>query len=174
MNRQDLKKLIREVLTEAQNEPTVDSTAKKISYSAVVLDEKSQKDLKDLVKDFTVKTANNATVPIVVRDSGWEWYCHHMTINMGPLKDNLRANEETTVGSPQKLTVIAIGASDKAVAVKVQGLMAGHSKNAIPHVTVAVNKKQGGKPVDSNKITDWQAAPKNLVLKGKVEEIPQN
>jgi hypothetical protein len=74
--------------------------------------------------------------------------------------------------------VNAIGKSDKAVAVRVEGLMAGHRKNGIAHVTVAVNSKGGGKPSDSNKITEWVSIDKfpklkEIIIKGRVEEVPQ-
>jgi len=178
MNRENFKKLVKTIINEIQQDqsPIVkpNPTDTKISYSAVILDKDSQKNLKDLADQITVK---GVRVPILVRDSGWEWYCHHMTINMGPLNYILKSDKKTTIGTDQYLTVNAIGKSDKAVAVRVEGVMAGHSKNTIAHVTVAVNKKQGGKPFDSNKITEWvklkELKIKDLKIKGKVVEVPQ-
>lgn len=179
MNRENFKKLVKTIINEIQQDQSSvvkpNPTDTKISYSAVILDEQSQNDLKGLVDQITV---NGVRVPILVRYSGWVWYCHHMTINMGPLKDDLKAAKKTTIGTDQDLTVTAIGKSDKAVAVRVEGVMAGHNKNTIAHVTVAVNKKQGGKPFDSNKITEWVSIDKfpklkKLKIKGKVEEVPQ-
>lgn len=139
-----------------------------MSYSAVVLDEPSQQRLKDfaLEPETNVKV-NSIRLPIHVRDNGWKVYCHHMTINMGPLPEHLKSY----LDSDQKLEAIAIGVSDKAVAVRVIGTMAGHSKNDIPHITIAVNVKGGGKPVDSNKITQWTRLEKPIKLSGVVKEV---
>ena len=44
------------------------------------------------------------------------------------------------------------------------------SKNDIKHITLAVNRKEGGKPFFSNKLKDWNSvAP--LVLKGLVKVV---
>lgn len=139
-----------------------------MSYSAVVLDEASQQKLKDFALDpDTDVKVNSIRLPIHVRDNGWKVYCHHMTINMGNLPEHLKSY----LDSDQKLEAIAIGVSDKAVAVKVIGTMAGHSKNDIPHVTIAVNAKEGGKPVDSNKITKWKKLETPIKLSGIVKEL---
>jgi hypothetical protein len=138
-------------------------------YSAVVLDDKSQQVLKDFALDpATNVKVNSIRLPIHVRDNGWKVYCHHMTINMGVLPEHLKSY----LDSDQKLEAFAVGVSDKAVAVKVMGTMAGHSKNDIPHVTIAVNAKGGGKPVDSNKITQWTKLEKPIKLSGIVKELP--
>ena len=140
-----------------------------MSYSAVVLDEASQQKLKDFALDADTNVkVNSIRLPILVRDNGWKVFCHHMTINMGGLPEHLKSY----LDSDQKLEAFAIGVSDKAVAVKVMGTMAGHSKNAIPHITIAVNVKGGGKPVDSNKITSWFKMEKPIKLSGIVKELP--
>jgi hypothetical protein len=56
-----------------------------------------------------------------------------------------------------------------AMAVQVEGYP---SKNAIPHVTIAVNP-DGGKPAMSNEITKWQDV-KRFVISGVVTEIKKN
>ena len=91
---------------------------------------------------------------------GWKVIAHHMTINLGELKD------KTDLGKQVTLTVEEIGLSDMAMAVKVSGYP---SKNDIPHITVAVNP-DGGKPSMSNKITKWQPI-KNFKIGGVVTEI---
>lgn len=130
-------------------------------YSAVLLDEKSQLKLEKLAEDIKV---NGVRVPMLVRDSGWKMYCHHMTICMGPLPEHLKQY----LGTPQKLEVTHIGVSDKAVAVRVTGF---ESKNKIPHVTVAVNIKGGAKPVNSNDIKDWTPVETTIKLSGEVKEL---
>jgi predicted kinase len=117
-----------------------------VSYSAVVLDPASKYRLLEFV-------GNN--IP-----TGWNVYAHHMTINMGPLKD------KTDIGKNVTITVTALGLSDMAMAVKVDGYT---SKNVTPHITVAVNPN-GGKPMMSNDITKWQDI-KNFNLIGTVTEV---
>jgi hypothetical protein len=67
------------------------------------------------------------------------------------------------------LKVVALGIDEKVIAVKVEGFP---TVNKIPHVTLAVDVNNGGKPVMSNNITEWQPV-KNMMfmLKGVVQEI---
>lgn len=133
-----------------------------MTYSSVLLDEKSQLALSAWA-DKNVKV-NGIRLPILVRDSGWKMICHHMTIKFGGTPDYV----QKYIGTDQKLEVTHLGISDKVVAVRVIGF---HSENKIPHVTVAVNAKNGGKPVDSNKITEWVPVEKGPKLSGTVKEL---
>jgi hypothetical protein len=92
---------------------------------------------------------------------GWKVFAHHMTINLGPLKD------KELLGTEHMLTVTHVGLSDMAMAVKVKTDI--KTKNAFTHVTVAINP-DGGKPVMSNEITKWQDV-RPFILLGKVTEI---
>jgi hypothetical protein len=130
-------------------------------YSAILLDEKSQLKLEKLAEDIKV---NGVRLPILVRDNGWKMYNHHMTISMGSLPDHLKQYLDTI----HKLDVTHIGISDKAVAVRVVGF---DSKNKIPHITLAVNIKGGGKPFDSNKIENWTTIDTIIKLSGAVKEL---
>ena len=121
-----------------------------ISYSAVVLDEQSRS---KLLEHFS------SNIP-----EGWENVAHHMTINMGEISPEY----ERYLGMTVTLRVTNIGFSDMAIAVGVEGFS---TTNKIPHITVAVNRKEGGKPFMSNKITNWQPVQFSLDLKGKVEEV---
>lgn len=122
----------------------------KISYSAVVLDDKSR---------TTLLNHLQSNIP-----QDWENVAHHMTINMGELKSEYRK----FLGMEQKLTVTHIGISDMAMAVGVKGFP---SVNERPHITVVVNRKEGGKPFMSNKITNWQPIQFSIELTGVVEEV---
>lgn len=130
-------------------------------YSAIVLDEASQLKLEKLSDDIRVA---GVRLPILIRDNGWKMYNHHMTINMGELPNYLKQY----IGTKQKLEATHIGVSPMAVAVRVIGF---ESKNKIPHVTMAVNIANGGKPVMSNKITDWTPLPSTVKLTGTVQEL---
>jgi len=117
-----------------------------VLYSAVVLDTASRTFLLDFVDEL---------IP-----EGWKIIGHHMTINLGELKDKSEIGKEVT------LTVTEVGLSDMAMAVKVIGYP---SKNEIPHITIAVNP-DGGKPVMSNQITKWRPV-KTFMLSGVVTEV---
>lgn len=117
-----------------------------VLYSCVLLDGQSKGTLLDIVGD---------KIP-----EGWKTFCHHMTITLGELKDKSELGKEVV------LTVIRLGLSDMAMAVQVEGF---HSKNEIPHITIAINP-EGGKPVMSNEITKWQDI-KSFMIKGIVTEI---
>ena len=118
-----------------------------VLYSAVVLEKASQNVLFSNVGKM---------IP-----EGWIKYGHHMTINMGPLKD------KSILGTEQYLVVNKVGISDMAMAVAVQSDI--ETKNEIPHITVAINP-DGGKPVMSNNITKWQDV-RMFILLGEVTEI---
>jgi predicted kinase len=95
---------------------------------------------------------------------GWKIFAHHMTINFGKgLPEDLKGDLDTK----KFITATEIGVSDMAIAVKVEGY---HSDNDIPHVTVAVNTAEGGKPVMSNKITNWQPLDSYISLTGYISE----
>ena len=121
---------------------------KKISYSGVVLTEKSREQLKSYIQ----------------YPEGWEFIAHHMTINMGPLKEEYKP----LLGQSMDLLVTHIGQTDKVVAVKVESEI--KSQNKTPHITIAVNRIEGGKPVMSNNITEWTPIYP-FEVEGKIEEI---
>lgn len=126
---------------------------KNIAYSAVVLDENSRSKL-------LAELAGN--IP-----AGWEKIAHHMTINMGEIKPEY----EKYLGMTVPLRVRTVGYSDKVIAVGVETSVP--TDNKIPHITVAVNRKEGGKPFMSNQITNWKTIAFGLELNGKVEEVPR-
>ena len=134
-------------------------TEQNISYSGVVLDEPSRQKLLAL------------DIP-----EGWEPIAHHMTITMGPLvhkKGKHNFSETYPVGTEVELPITAIGRDQRAMAVKVDAPNPIKTKSW-PHVTVAVNRAEGGKPFHSNKIPEENFQPlSGFTLKGTVEEIPQ-
>jgi hypothetical protein len=98
--------------------------------------------------------------------TGWEIIAHHMTINLGPV-DKGPIKDRKFLGMSVEMEAEAIAASDKVIAVKIKTLIP--SNNNIKHITVAVNRAGGGKPVMSNDLTDWQPM-EPLTLFGTVEE----
>ena len=130
----------------------MEEAAKVMSYTALVLDKASRDKLVSRFKD---------DIP-----EGWEVIAHHMTINMG---DADGGPAENMVGDEAPLTVKTFAKDDLVMAVGVVSPVP--SKNDIKHVTLAVNRKEGGKPFFSNKLKDWNSVTRPLVLKGKVEEV---
>ena len=126
----------------------INESKKKVSYSGVILNEESRKLLKKYIP----------------HPKDWEFIGHHMTINMGPLKEE----SKPLLDQPFDLLVTHIGQTDKVVAVKVESEI--KTQNKIPHITIAVNRMEGGKPVMSNDITEWSPIYP-FEVEGKVEEI---
>lgn len=144
------KLIDREVLNENTKKMliTIKEEMKKVNYSAVVLDDKSRE---LLIKVF------NANIP-----NDYEVIAHHMTIKMGAL-DN-----REDIGKEVKLTVTDYAIDDKVFAVGVKGYP---SNNPKPHITIGVNRKNGGKPFMSNNLTGWIPIGFSFELTGKVSEV---
>lgn len=105
-----------------------------------------------------------------VVEPDWKLYCHHMTIvfNDGSEKAQLAYNEyKQHFGKVTDIYATHVGISDDAVAVKVyfkQGTLTN-----FPHVTLAT--PQGGKPVNSNYITDWYELKVPIKLSGTIKSF---
>lgn len=133
---------------------------------------KSVLDAKDMYKPSKIAMVvlDNASVDKLIKavrhfaPADWKTFAHHMTINFGK---GLTGDIKDDLGKKVSLRAVAVGKSDMAMAVRVEGY---HSDNEIPHITVAVNVAAGGKPVMSNKITDWKDLPSYINLNGVVTE----
>ena len=126
---------------------------KKISYSAVVLDDESRT---KLIQLFT---------PMI--PEGWDVFAHHMTIKLGKLPEESQEKYDLLEDKIITLNVVDYAISSLVFAVGVEGYT---SKNTKPHITIAVNRNAGGKPVMSNKLTDWKPLGFPMTLIGKVSE----
>jgi hypothetical protein len=115
-----------------------------------------------LTKQSTKQLLNLLDIEISQDITDWKKYAHHMTVVYNkPLPENL----EKYIGKSISLLVSHIGSSEKAVAVKVNGFF---SDNELSHITLATSPK--GKPVDSNKITDWKKI-KTIEIEGTLEHV---
>jgi tRNA nucleotidyltransferase/poly(A) polymerase len=130
---------------------------RKISYTAVVLDSISREKLRQEFYSW------GGALP-----EGWEWIAHHMTITLGALAEPMRSE---LLGKEARLTVKSLGMDNKAMAIGVSGC---YSEKKRPHITLAVNKADGGKPQMSNDIVEWVPYNVNFVLTGIVKEITMN
>ena len=98
----------------------------------------------------------------------WRKYTGHMTIIYNNKSEIAQAWAKATaprVGEDVLLKATHIGMSDKAIAIRVNGEM---SANAIPHITIACSPT--GKPVDSNKITNWREIVP-FTISGKIDVL---
>lgn len=87
---------------------------------------------------------------------GWKEYCTHMTVvfNDGSkFAEVVRSANIRNMDKQFSLEVVAVGISEKAMAVKVNLPKGIVCANKIPHITLGVSLD--GKPVDSNAITIW-------------------
>ena len=125
---------------------------KNVKYSAVVLDDKSRTAL--------LKRLGNM-IP-----DGWETIAHHMTMNMGALAPEY----QKFLGMTIVMEAVEFAADDKVMAVGVE-VDKYLTKNAKPHITLAVNRANGGKPMMSNQLTNWEKLSEPLVLTGTVTEV---
>ena len=146
-------------------------------YTAIVLNEDSQKALRDLLGD-----------PYTDTSSGWEIVCHHVTICMGRMKGKYPFQ----LGEEVKIEIIGAGkahgfdipiAKRKEIPIEAEVAFAAavklpegkHVKNVVPHITLAVNRAVGGKPFHSNN-ANWVYYQKGgsldpeITLKGIVQE----
>lgn len=139
-------------ILKGKNIKMIEENANNISYSAVVLNKESHN---KLVKVFK---------PMI--PEGWEIIAHHMTINLGKLKPELKQELDSEV----ELIVIDYAIDDNVMAVGVEGYSSSSNK---PHITIAVNINNGSKPVMSNYLQDWKSIPFKLKLGGIVTEVKQ-
>jgi hypothetical protein len=143
----DIKKNLRNKLSEVSNN---------VLYCALVLPEESKQIL-----------LSNFKAP-----DGWAVYADHVTIAFGKSLEDVRLEQYDGDGVIFRVT--DIGQSETAIAVKVEFKNNRFAciESAFPHITLFVNKKAGGRPVDSNKITDWAPVKdKFIYLKGIVSNV---
>jgi len=95
---------------------------------------------------------------------GWDVIAHHMTINFGK---GLTGDLVNDLNKVVNLRITSVGKSDMVIAAGVEGY---HSDNKLPHITLAVNRVDGGKPVMSNNITDWKGLDSYINVSGTVKE----
>lgn len=98
----------------------------------------------------------------------WKVICHHSTIAYGKSVNSILDWVYNNEGIEVELTAYKFGFNDKACAVEVRPNIEMPYINNIKHITLAVNKTNNGKPVDSNTITDWSKL-NSIKLSGNVK-----
>lgn len=110
--------------------------------------------------NLTALFENEVEIP-----EGWKEFNHHMTVafnNKTPEVQKLYDMYKPYFGKTIRLIIDGIGVSDEAIAVRVN--FTKPIANKIPHITIAT--PPNGKPVNSNKITEWYDI-KPYEIKGK-------
>ena len=145
-----LRGYIREMITEDFNL----GKGTGIEYTALVLDAASHSELASMAPE------------------GWNIYSHHMTI-VSPPNQSMRLPSRW-LGSEHCVKVVGVAQDEKVMTAKVDlgGLPLPMKGPAIPHVTIATNPKNSGKPVMSNdfSISDYEPISP-ISICGTVEEV---
>jgi hypothetical protein len=94
---------------------------------------------------------------------------HHMTINMGTADKGPLVGSQFKKGDAATCEVTSYAYDDKVIAVGVQSNVP--SQNQTKHITLAVNRAAGGKPFQSNQLTNWEPTSP-MTLAGIIEECP--
>ena len=129
-----------------------------ILYISIDLDTKSRHKLKYFCEEDVIEQFSDDAV----------YKCHHMTIShYSRLTPDILDWCIKNKNKEFKFYVDNIGFSDKAIAVGID-IDGVPCTQAYPHITVAVNRATGGKPVDSNYIRDFEDVYENVELSGTV------
>ncbi len=134
---------------------------KRISFTGVVLDNKSKSKLSDFIKEM------RKSKKIIIPD-GWEFSADHLTINMGP------ALNPKLLGQKVLIKVLTFAYDENVVAVGVTSDLDIEFEKENPHITIAFNAAAGARPVMSNKLTSWKPVPKAFVISGTIQEVMQD
>jgi hypothetical protein len=126
-------------------------------YSAIVLNFDSREECLALAAKYI---PNEVDMDEVI--------AHHMTINMG----ELRPEHKKLLNDSVEIVVDGFAFDDKVVALRVNSGTGGGSlsSNRIPHITIAVNRKLGGKPVMSNHLKNWTTISP-VTVSGTIQEV---
>jgi hypothetical protein len=87
-----------------------------------------------------------------------------MTLNMGTIDPRYAQD----LGKAVELTVIEYAIDNLVMAVGVKGYPTNNKK---AHITIAINRNEGGKPVMSNNLTDWRPIGFSVILNGTITEV---
>lgn len=130
-----------------------------VLYCALVLDKESSSTLMEMAQ---------LIIPQIWPKANIQYQCHHTTLVFKPAPDDaILSWAKQNEGQEFPIAVTSCGYSDKALAVGIS--VKAPSANRIKHITLAVNKSNGGKPVDSNSIQDWtDISDKMISLTGLV------
>jgi len=141
-------------------------------YTAVVLNQESRRDLLDVFTD-EIRALNGFQLQTAQGDP----LIHHVTVNMGDFDSEL--NDKSLLGQEIVMNVISFAKDYRVAAFGVEflrkngksvfGIPGVVTINEMPHITAAINLKEGGKPFYSNKLTDWKPTYKVVEVRGVLQ-----
>ena len=104
---------------------------------------------------------------------------HHVTVNMGDFDHVL--NDQDLLGQEITMNVVSFAKDDRVAAFGVEfeptsngslfGLPIVKTINKIPHITVAIKPKEGGKPFHSNQLKEWNQTYRIVEVKGILKVV---
>lgn len=147
------QELVEQLISDAASSHTkVESyTGKRPIYYGAFLYPESHFELLEVLKD---------EIP-----ENWKTYAHHMTLLFGKKKNEVvEMYLKNNMGKDVYLNAVSIGISNDAMAVKIESDVP--SDNTTSHITIAV--PMGGKPFNSNFITNWTQLESPIRLKAKI------
>lgn len=130
-------------------------------YYGIFFSDSTKRAIYDYVNKFL--SENGYSIP-----EDWKKYCSHMTLvfNHGTEDDERLASfYDMFLGETQSLRSIAVGISDRAIALKIDFITA----NVHSHVTVAI--APDAKPVESNDIVNWIPTNGDFYITGTYRKI---
>ena len=166
ITRKQLKRLIESIFISGDSIPgrlglqmQPDTKKLGINYTALVLDQGSQIALMQYIPQQYLQP---------------KIYCHHMTL-ISPTVQKNRRYPEHFLNMPATVTVNAIVMDDKVIAAVVDPTMSDPlpiDGPTFPHVTIATNVAEGGRPAMSNNLDLRTAIPiKPITLTGVIREL---
>lgn len=133
---------------------------KRVSYTGIVLDNRSKEKLNLFIKEM--KKSKRINIP-----DDWQFSADHVTIDMG------QAMDESILGTKVNMKVITFSYDENTIAVGVKLDIELEFEKGTPHITIAYNALGGARPVMSNKLTAWKPVPKSFMISGVVQEVMQ-
>jgi hypothetical protein len=121
---------------------------------------------------YTAAILTNASRDILVEKfknwatGNFEIIAHHVTMYMGSIKPN----DKHLLGKEVQIKIVSIASDDKVIALGVIPI-GFNSNNKNPHITFAVDRTAGGKPVMSNNLEKWNPISP-FILNAIIEESP--
>ncbi len=150
------KALIKIFIKEQIEAATVNKKKNNVSYTALVL---SREDHNKLLAHLSGMYPND-----------WEVIAHHITLNMGSWK-----GDPNLIGQQYNIPVVSFAKDGLVAAVGVKMNETGLPSKNNPHITIAVNRVAGGKPVMSNNL-DWTMETQletPIIVVGTLLEVEQ-
>jgi hypothetical protein len=151
----------------------------KVRYTGVVLtgvvNPTTGRTYQDELLDFTAQLlcdlddgGHLASKGFVSRNAQGERLAHHMTCNLGEAKPEQRQY----LGNEVTLLLDGWAFDEKALAVRVSHKPAEiHCSNETPHITLAINPDNGGKPFHSNDLKEWTLLDEPFAVVGVYQEV---